>query len=288
MSNNYESSLGDKTVGVDGDCSLQADHDNDSNKDGGKQESAKSSDGKSTPPDTSDDATSDGCKPPSIQTDDGNYDEAQTVARERTASHRIANNSFAMQLMGMLNSEAENGSDAIQWLPNGRGFIIKRQNEFEQHILPRYFDSPCIFQSFLRRLYRWGFKQIDKSASGSGNYVFTNEVFHRENDVYRTMKPLPRHKSESQKAMKDRKRGKKSDSFEPHYSATGRSWSDGNSMEGEYEIISTMIYCSCLAGRYSRKTLNDILQRRLQSASYFFSAWRQCSTNGKFWLNYTS
>ena len=68
-----------------------------------------------------------------------------------------AETSFSVQLWNMLNSETDAGRDAVQWLRNGNGFVINSQNEFEQKILPKYFDSPCIFQSFVRRLYRSSF-----------------------------------------------------------------------------------------------------------------------------------
>ena len=65
-----------------------------------------------------------------------------------------AESSFAVQLMDMLRSEAVAGGRSVEWLPNGTAFVIQNQTEFEEKVLPRYFDSPCIFQSFLRRLYR--------------------------------------------------------------------------------------------------------------------------------------
>ncbi len=95
---------------------------------------------KSSPsqPDTSDDTTSDDCKQQSIQIQD----------------HRYVNKSFSTQLMNMLNSETESGSEVVRWLSDGSGFVIKRQNEFEQQILSKYFDGPCMFQLFVRKLYR--------------------------------------------------------------------------------------------------------------------------------------
>jgi len=66
-----------------------------------------------------------------------------------------AESSFAVQLMDMLRSEAIAGGRSVKWLPNGKAFMIQNQTKFEEKVLPRYFDSPCIFQSFLRRLYRW-------------------------------------------------------------------------------------------------------------------------------------
>lgn len=45
-----------------------------------------------------------------------------------------------------------------------------------QDIIPKYF-TPIIFQSFLRKLYRWGFKRITTSHAGS--YKFASATFTR-------------------------------------------------------------------------------------------------------------
>ena len=162
MSNNLERNLGGKSSGVNGngDYNLhlfQTNYDNgsESDRDDDKQGSAQSSVGtSSTQPDTSDDTTSDECKPSSIQTEDGDY-EVHNVERKPPASHHNMNKSFSTQLMDMLNSETDAGGNAVQWLSDGTGFIIRDQNNFERQVLPRYFGSPCIFQSFVRRLYRY-------------------------------------------------------------------------------------------------------------------------------------
>lgn len=120
-----------------------------------------SSDGNtSSLPDTNDDTTSDDCKPSSKRTENVADSKTYSDSRKPSASHQNENKgetskveSFATQLMHMLNSEADAGSNAVQWLQDGSGFMIRDQQEFEQQILPRYFDT-CIFQSFVRRLYR--------------------------------------------------------------------------------------------------------------------------------------
>ena len=124
-------------------------------------------------PDTNDDTTSDEYRSTRSSNDDkvssqyDTTDDTGTVNYEyRPASTRnesslllrqeslTAETSFSVQLWNMLNSETDAGRDAVQWLRNGNGFVINSQNEFEQKILPKYFHSPCIFQSFVRRLYR--------------------------------------------------------------------------------------------------------------------------------------
>jgi len=61
--------------------------------------------------------------------------------------------SFAVQLMNMLISETAIGGNSVRWLPTGNGFEIRNQETFTT-LLPRYFNAPVAFQSFLRRLYR--------------------------------------------------------------------------------------------------------------------------------------
>lgn len=61
--------------------------------------------------------------------------------------------SFAVQLMNMLISETAIGGNSVRWLPTGNGFEIRNQELFTS-LLPRYFNTTAVLQSFLRRLYR--------------------------------------------------------------------------------------------------------------------------------------
>lgn len=58
------------------------------------------------------------------------------------------------QLMRMLDKETEAKSAVVKWLSNGNGFEVMDQNGFEKEIIPKYFQGPCIFSSFVRKLYR--------------------------------------------------------------------------------------------------------------------------------------
>ena len=97
---------------------------------------------------------SDDCNHPSTQTVSADFD-VYKQAQQRSASLQKVEPSkakpFSTQLYSMLNSETDAGSQAVQWLQDGRGFVIRNQKQFEQ-LLPKYFDT-CIIQSFLRRLY---------------------------------------------------------------------------------------------------------------------------------------
>ena len=160
MNNNSKNAGGANIGGESGrDCHKQGSNQSESDEQG-----TMNSDGKaSTQSDTNDDATiSDKCKPSSTRTEDEGDFEVYSQERKPSSSPNQFTNkvdaskagSFSVQLMHMLNSEAGAGSNAVQWLPDGSGFVIQDQREFEQQVLPRHFDSPCAFQSFVRRLYR--------------------------------------------------------------------------------------------------------------------------------------
>jgi hypothetical protein len=48
----------------------------------------------------------------------------------------------------------------------------------QQHIIPTYFDKQIVFASFLRKLYRWGFKRVSRSRR-AGRYEFCSPTFKR-------------------------------------------------------------------------------------------------------------
>lgn len=83
---------------------------------------------------------------------------------------------FLEKLRLMLDNETNADSGSIQWLDGEDAFVILDQNKFEKDIIPKYF-TPIIFQSFLRKLYRWGFKRITTTHAGS--YKFASATFTR-------------------------------------------------------------------------------------------------------------
>jgi len=94
-----------------------------------------------------------------------------TLEEAAIESHK---KSFPELLKTMLNEETKAGGKAISWLPEGNGFLVSDQNKLEKQLIPKYFKEKCLFQSFVRKLYRWNFKQIDKSKI-SGKYVFITD-----------------------------------------------------------------------------------------------------------------
>eukprot|EP00584_Thalassiosira_punctigera_P003971 CAMPEP_0172546248 /NCGR_PEP_ID=MMETSP1067-20121228/16044_1 /TAXON_ID=265564 ORGANISM="Thalassiosira punctigera, Strain Tpunct2005C2" /NCGR_SAMPLE_ID=MMETSP1067 /ASSEMBLY_ACC=CAM_ASM_000444 /LENGTH=190 /DNA_ID=CAMNT_0013333145 /DNA_START=46 /DNA_END=615 /DNA_ORIENTATION=+ len=86
---------------------------------------------------------------------------------------------FAEKLHSMLSRQEYR--HVVTWLPSGRSFVILNQEEFARRILPRHFRE-AKFESFSRRLKRWGFKKAYANASQgsvSQTIVVSHDLFHR-------------------------------------------------------------------------------------------------------------
>lgn len=89
---------------------------------------------------------------------------------------------FPQQLMDVIEQETKDGTKidgerVIEWLPAGDAFIIRDKAILEKDVLPRYFSAKCKFMSFVRKLYRWGFHQVEKSQTRA--MVFMHAHFAR-------------------------------------------------------------------------------------------------------------
>jgi hypothetical protein len=65
----------------------------------------------------------------------------------------------------------------ITWLPSGKAFVILDRSEFTSKILPRYMRETQ-FDSFSRRLKRWGFKKV--YTTGTAHAVYCHELFQKD------------------------------------------------------------------------------------------------------------
>ncbi|KAL7532219.1 hypothetical protein ACHAXR_007162 [Thalassiosira sp. AJA248-18] len=100
-----------------------------------------------------------------------------------TAPSRRRKPNFAEKLHAVLNNK--NCRHAIAWLPSGRSFCITDQEEFVKKILPDYFRE-AKFESFSRRLKRWGFRKV--YTTGLSQIIFSHDMFHRDRaDLCRIM-----------------------------------------------------------------------------------------------------
>lgn len=72
-----------------------------------------------------------------------------------------------VQLHDLLSDEAN--SDAIAWLPHGKGFVIRNKKIFSDVTLPKYFKE-AKFTSFTRKLNRWGFCRVTRGSESGAYY----------------------------------------------------------------------------------------------------------------------
>lgn len=84
---------------------------------------------------------------------------------------------FAQVLMDVLNTTHRDHASIIVWVPDGQSFLIAHQERFEKEILPVYFKGGS-FNSFVRKLNRWGFRRI-KSRAGRVS-SFAHDLFLRD------------------------------------------------------------------------------------------------------------
>lgn len=63
----------------------------------------------------------------------------------------------------------------ITWLPSGKAFAIHDKSEFVCEVLPRYMRETQ-FDSFTRRLKRWGFKKV----TGTAHTVYCHDLFQKD------------------------------------------------------------------------------------------------------------
>ena len=86
----------------------------------------------------------------------------------------VRTTTFVVKLMNtLLDSTYQN---FIGWCNNGKAFVIKDSDEFVQHLLPNVFKQ-AKFESFTRKLYRWGFRRV---MNTSNNHTFYHEFFLRD------------------------------------------------------------------------------------------------------------
>ena len=65
---------------------------------------------------------------------------------------------------------------AITWLPYGNSFVIVSPKKFVIDVLPKYFKE-AKFESFTRKLTRWGYKRITKEKN---TVAYTHKFFRRD------------------------------------------------------------------------------------------------------------
>ena len=87
---------------------------------------------------------------------------------------------LCLQLMKMMRfAETQDEDYCIAWCDDGRSFVIRNCNEFTRTVVPKYF-KPTKFSSFTRKLYRWGFRQINRGLGPDDPVIFGCAHFQRD------------------------------------------------------------------------------------------------------------
>eukprot|EP00753_Platysulcus_tardus_P003622 PLAT12473.13.p1 GENE.PLAT12473.13~~PLAT12473.13.p1 ORF type:complete len:544 (+),score=262.59 PLAT12473.13:184-1815(+) len=84
---------------------------------------------------------------------------------------------FLSKTYAMVNAEETN--TFIRWAADGLTFEVRRQKEFAQHILPRYFKHSN-FTSFVRQLNFYGFHKLAFEDKDKSVWRFSHDHFRRE------------------------------------------------------------------------------------------------------------
>jgi hypothetical protein len=67
----------------------------------------------------------------------------------------------------------------VAWLQDGKSFVISNPDDFTRKVLPKFFKATK-FSSFTRKLYRWGFRQVNRGIGPDDPIIFGNEFFQRD------------------------------------------------------------------------------------------------------------
>lgn len=86
-----------------------------------------------------------------------------------------------MNLMKYVDEKNKTEKDfCVSWLPEGKAFVIYNIKEFTNSVIPKVFKASK-FCSFTRKLYRWGFRQLNRGIGPDEPVIFGNEYFQRDN-----------------------------------------------------------------------------------------------------------
>jgi hypothetical protein len=100
--------------------------------------------------------------------------QASTVAAADAPSNSRRKPSFADKLFAILS--CKHLANIIMWLPSGKSFCILDKERFIEKVVPLYFRE-VQFDSFSRRLKRWGFCKV--YTTGLKQVTFTHDMFQK-------------------------------------------------------------------------------------------------------------
>ena len=87
-----------------------------------------------------------------------------------------------MMLMRFVDEQKDDPNYCAAWLPEGKSFVVRSPDEFARQVIPKFFKATK-FSSFTRKLYRWGFRQINRGIGPDDPVIFGNDFFERDNEA---------------------------------------------------------------------------------------------------------
>lgn len=91
---------------------------------------------------------------------------------------------FPEKMMNLMKYANEMGQKekqfCVSWLPDGKAFVIYDIKDFTNDVIPKFFKASK-FCSFTRKLYRWGFRQLNRGVGPDEPIIFGNEFFQKDN-----------------------------------------------------------------------------------------------------------
>jgi HSF-type DNA-binding len=87
-----------------------------------------------------------------------------------------------MAMMRFVDQFKDDENYCAAWLPDGKSFVVRNPDDFTRQVVPQFFKATK-FSSFTRKLYRWGFRQINRGIGPDDPVIFGNEFFDRDNEA---------------------------------------------------------------------------------------------------------
>ncbi len=89
-----------------------------------------------------------------------------------------------MSLMRYVENLNAGENFCVAWCEDGKSFVINHPDDFTRKIVPLFFKTskPTKWSSFTRKLYRWGFRQMNRGIGPDDPIIFGNEFFQRDKE----------------------------------------------------------------------------------------------------------
>mmetsp|Transcript_55799 Transcript_55799/g.60386 ORF Transcript_55799/g.60386 Transcript_55799/m.60386 type:complete len:431 (-) Transcript_55799:652-1944(-) len=119
--------------------------------------------------------------------DDNNEDSGQSkdIAKRFLPAYKKPNAAltFPEKMMNLMNYATtrvkKDKHFCVSWLPDGKAFVIYDIKDFTNDVVPKFFKASK-FCSFTRKLYRWGFRQLNRGIGPDEPIIFGNEFFQQD------------------------------------------------------------------------------------------------------------